>query len=142
MACRLPPARPTLVLDVGAGSSRDAEWLASLGHQVVAVEPPDQMQVRTRQLHSKADIRWLKDRLPGLDNVFRLGLSFDFILLNAVWIHVRPNERQRAFRKLVTLLKPGGFIALGASPGIRPFTYDLRVFFRIFGRVGKEGQVR
>jgi SAM-dependent methyltransferase len=106
------PARPALVLDVGAGSGRDAEWLASLGHQVVAVEPSDQMRARARQLHAKADIRWLKDRLPGLENVFRLGLTFDFILLNAVWMHVRPNERQRAFRKLVTLLKPGGFIAL------------------------------
>lgn len=35
----LLPASPALVLDVGAGTSRDAAWLAQLGHDVVAVEP-------------------------------------------------------------------------------------------------------
>ena len=36
-------------------------------------------------------------------------------------MHVRPNERQRAFRKLVTLLKPGGFVALSfRSPDPNP----------------------
>ncbi|MGI4795497.1 MAG: class I SAM-dependent methyltransferase [Janthinobacterium lividum] len=29
----------SLVLDVGAGSGRDAAWLAGLGHDVAAVEP-------------------------------------------------------------------------------------------------------
>ena len=44
----------------------------------------------------------------GLDKVIRLGLSFDLILLSAVWMHIPPADRTRAFRKLVTLLKPGG----------------------------------
>jgi hypothetical protein len=34
----------------------------------------------------------------------RLGLSFDLILLSAVWMHVPPADRTRAFRKLVMLL--------------------------------------
>jgi SAM-dependent methyltransferase len=106
------PKNSGLILEVGAGSGRDAGWLASLGHQIVAVEPSDRMRAFAQRLHADADIRWIKDRLPGLENVFRLGLSFDLILLNAVWMHVRPNDRQRAFRKLITLLKPGGCIAL------------------------------
>jgi hypothetical protein len=46
---------------------------------------------------------WLNDRLPGLSEVHRSGLTFDLILLNAVFMHVPPGQRQRAFRKLITL---------------------------------------
>lgn len=35
----LLPAAPSQVLDVGAGSGRDAAWLAKMGHEVLAVEP-------------------------------------------------------------------------------------------------------
>jgi protein-L-isoaspartate O-methyltransferase len=38
----LLPSQPALALDVGAGSGRDAAWLLSLGHQVIAVEPSEQ----------------------------------------------------------------------------------------------------
>jgi SAM-dependent methyltransferase len=108
----LLPSQPALVLDVGAGSGRDAAWLVSLGHEVVAVEPSEQMRVRGQRLHASDKIRWINDRLPGLENVHRLGLSFDFILLSAVWMHLAPANRRRAFRKLITLLKPGGWIAI------------------------------
>ena len=47
----------------------------------------------------------------------RLGLSFDLILLSAVWMHVPTADRTRAFRKLVTLLKPGGCLATTLRPG-------------------------
>ena len=49
--------------------------------------------------------------------VLRLGLSFDLILLSAVWMHVPAADRTRAFRKLVTLLKPGGCIAITLRHG-------------------------
>src|SRR5208282_5633501 len=107
------PEQSGLILDVGAGSGRDAAWLASLGHEVIAVEPSEQMRGRAQELHSiAAGITWVNDRLPGLEKVHRLGVSFDFILVNAVWMHVPPAARQRAFRKLITLLKPGGRLAI------------------------------
>ncbi len=44
-------------------------------------------------------------------------MAFDVILLSAVWMHVGPSDRGRAFRKLVNLLKPGGLIALSLRHG-------------------------
>lgn len=91
-----------MALDVGARSGRDAGWLAGLGFQVVAVA----------------------DCLPGLARVHTLALGFDLILLSAVWQHVALDDRARAFRKLATLMKPGGLLALslrsGAAPPDRP----------------------
>jgi SAM-dependent methyltransferase len=111
------PSSPALVLDVGAGTGRDAAWLVSRGLEVVAVEPSISMLSEAQHLHPSPSMRWLCDRLPGLDKVFRLGLSFDLVLLSAVWMHTRPAERSRAFRKLVTLLKPGGCMAITLRHG-------------------------
>ncbi|MGB8550146.1 MAG: class I SAM-dependent methyltransferase [Xanthobacteraceae bacterium] len=108
----LLPSPPALVLDVGAGSGRDAAWLASRGYEVVAAEPSSAMRAEAARLHQSASIRWLSDALPALDRTFQLGLTFDVILLSAVWMHVPPKDRDRAFRKLVTLLRPGGIIAI------------------------------
>ena len=115
----LPPL-PALVLDVGAGSGRDSRWLASLGYEVVAVEPSPAMRGFASRWHSDPAIRYLPDRLPELTKTLGCGISFDFILLNAVWMHVAPKDRQRAFRKLVTLLKPRGVIAVTLRDPVEP----------------------
>jgi hypothetical protein len=65
-----------LALDVGAGSGRDAAWLDSLEHDVVAVEPAAGMRREGALRHPEARIRWLDDRLPDLTATHRLGLSF------------------------------------------------------------------
>ncbi|MGY0714692.1 methyltransferase domain-containing protein [Azospirillum argentinense] len=113
----LLPSAPGAVLDVGAGSGRDAAWLARLGHQVVAVEPSAGMRAEAQRRHGDPRIRWIDDRLPGLERVHRLGLAFDTILLSAVWMHVAPPDRRRAFRKLITLLRPGGRLLLTLRHG-------------------------
>ncbi|MEM7005334.1 MAG: class I SAM-dependent methyltransferase, partial [Pseudomonadota bacterium] len=48
-------------LDVGAGTGRDAAWLASLGHRVVAVEPSKAMLQIAEGAHTDASIRWVRD---------------------------------------------------------------------------------
>lgn len=75
------------------------------------------MRALAAQGHPDERIRWLEDRLPALTQIGRSGLSFDFILLSAVWMHVAPGDRSRAFRKLVNLLRPGGCIALTLREG-------------------------
>lgn len=108
-----------LALDVGAGSGRDARWLRALGFEVVAAEPA--AGLRSRGAARSGDgIRWIDDRLPSLDQVHRISLSFDLITLSAVWQHVAPGDRARAFRKLVTLLRPSGVLALTLRSGPAP----------------------
>lgn len=94
-------------LDVGAGSGRDARYLAERGWSVVAVEPADALRERAMQL-PVAGVTWLADSLPELGAVYRLQIKFDLIVLSAVWMHIAPSARARALRKLAGLLKPGG----------------------------------
>jgi SAM-dependent methyltransferase len=111
------PAPGATVLDVGAGSGRDAAWFAERGYDVVAVEPSDAMLVHARERHASSSIHWLADSLPELAKVRRLGLSFDLIILSAVWMHIPPASRQRALRKLATMLAPKGRIAISLRLG-------------------------
>lgn len=120
----LPDGAGALALDIGAGSGRDAAWLVRRGFDVVAVEPAAGMRRQASVRHGDAGIRWLDDRLPELVGVHRLGLGFDLVLMSAVWMHVVPVDRARAFRKVVTLLKPGGILVVslreGPAPADRP----------------------
>lgn len=109
----LLPATQLLVLDVGAGSGRDAAWFAEQEHEVVAVEPSDALRQRAQRNHSSPRIQWIDDRLPELDDVHNLDYQFDLILLNGVWMHVPSSHRERAFRTLTSLLKPGGHLVFG-----------------------------
>ncbi len=116
----LLPISPGCILDIGAGSGRDAAWFAEKGHEVVAVEPAEKLRVLANERHQNAKIRWMNDALPALSNVLRTGLTFDLIWLSAVWMHIAPRDRQRSFRKMVTLLRPGGKIMLSLRNGPIP----------------------
>jgi SAM-dependent methyltransferase len=114
------PAATGLVLDVGAGSGRDADWFASRGWDVVAVEPASLMREAAMQAHPSPRIRWIGDSLPGLSLVHRLGLAFDLVWLSGVWMHIPTDDRRRAMRKLATLLRPGGRMVLTLRHGPEP----------------------
>ncbi|RUO63672.1 class I SAM-dependent methyltransferase [Pseudidiomarina insulisalsae] len=114
-----------MALDVGAGSGRDARYLASKGLSVVAVEPA--AGIREHAQHyaggnygSGQPIHWLDDSLPELSQVQKLQTKFDLILLSAVWMHIPPSSRQRSFRKLSSLLKPNGKMVVSLRHGASP----------------------
>jgi len=114
------PQSPAWVLDVGAGSGRDAAWFARKGHNVVAVEPSRQLRAVGKACHGSSAIKWIGDELPALAKVVRSKLTFDLVWLSAVWTHVPPNGRRRAFRKLVSLMSPGGSMMLSLRHGPPP----------------------
>lgn len=111
------PEVPATVLDIGCGTGRDAAWLAERGYDVVAVEPSSLMLDTAKRLHRNSRICWLQDSMPALRKTIRLGMSFDAIMLSAVWMHITSEDRARVFRKLVTLLKPNGIISISLRHG-------------------------
>ncbi len=116
----LMPTPPSRVLDVGAGTGRDAAALAALGHSVVAVEPTPELRAHGRRLHGDAAITWIDDALPDLAEVHALGARYDLVLLSAVWMHLDAGERERAMAGIADLLRPGALVTLSLRHGPIP----------------------
>ena len=95
------PAAPARVLDIGAGTGRDALWLTQLGHTVTAVDPVPEL----RRAALPAEITWIEDALPGLPHV--TGVS-DLVTLSAVWHALAPEACAPAMRRVSQLLAPSG----------------------------------
>ncbi|RUO79968.1 methyltransferase type 12 [Idiomarina tyrosinivorans] len=108
-----------MVLDVGAGSGRDARYLAAKGLTVVAVEPAAELREASPkyQVATRKPIHWVDDQLPELSKIFALQTKFDLILLSAVWMHIAPSSRERCIRKLSSLLKPNGKLVISLRHG-------------------------
>ncbi|MCL7744287.1 methyltransferase domain-containing protein [Guyparkeria hydrothermalis] len=121
----LLPDQAGLALDVGAASGRDALALAERGWDVIAVEPAAELRRLGEQETGKASVQWLDDQLPDLAQVRKLTYRFDLILVSAVWMHVAPTQRERAFRILTELLAPSGMLVItlrhGPGDGERVF---------------------
>src|SRR6185295_19186640 len=116
----LIPRAPSDVLDIGAGTGRDASALASMGHRVVAVEPTAEFRARAARLHPSPRIEWVNDHLPRLPHLSRRGDRFAVVMVTAVWIHLDPEQRREAMPKMVTLLRAGGLLALNLRHGPTP----------------------
>jgi SAM-dependent methyltransferase len=116
----LMPTPPSRVLDVGAGTGRDAAALAALGHSVVAVEPTPELRAHGQRLHGDAAITWIDDALPDLDKVHALGVRYDLVLLSAVWMHLDAGQRERAMAAIARLLRPGALVTLSLRHGAIP----------------------
>lgn len=118
-----PPAR---VLDVGAGSGRDAAALASRGYRVVAAEPTDTLRAEGMRRHEGKAVEWIDDQLPALPELCSREGRFDLILLTAVWMHLDEAERQSGMAALEGLLAAGGRLSLSLRHG--PVPPDRRMF--------------
>jgi SAM-dependent methyltransferase len=116
----LVPAQPCRVLDVGAGSGRDAAALARRGHDVTAVEPTEALRSFGQALHADLPIEWVDDALPELGIVRRGGEHFDLVLLSAVWMHLDAAERDQAMAQVASVLSPGGKMILSLRHGPVP----------------------
>jgi SAM-dependent methyltransferase len=108
------------ILDIGAGTGRDAAWFAEMGHRVVAVEPTEAMRRPAMALHPHAGIEWLDDSLPELAVVRSRGEPFDLIWLSAVWMHFDSEQRRQAMANLAAMLRTGGMIIMRVRHGPVP----------------------
>jgi protein-L-isoaspartate O-methyltransferase len=116
----LIPATPGSVLDIGAGTGRDAAHLAAMGHRVVAIEPTDELRTAAIARHPSPGIEWLDDSLPDLAALIRRRQTFDLIMLTAVWMHLDTQQRQHAMSKLASMLRVGGTMIMSLRHGPLP----------------------
>ena len=109
------------ILDLGAGAGRDSKYLAQQGASnnisVTAIEPAAMLAELGKQYTQGLNVRWLQDSLPDLTTVTKQEVSFDLILLSAVWMHIPETQRSRSLRKLANLLKPGGKLVISLRHG-------------------------
>ncbi|BDA84394.1 hypothetical protein Sa4125_19360 [Aureimonas sp. SA4125] len=110
------PAHVSRIVDVGAGTGRDAAWFAERGHSVLAIEPVSGLRDAGRQLHRSADISWLDDRFPDLAKA-RLEDPFDLVLLGGVWQHIADEDRKTAMRSIAAMTRPGGRLIMSLRHG-------------------------
>ena len=114
------------ILDIGAGSGRDAKHIAQLAAQthgtknkvqIVAVEPANLLAELGARQTTGLNVKWLTDSLPALNVITKQEVSFDLILLSAVWMHIPVSDRARSIRKLANLLKSGGKLVISLRHG-------------------------
>lgn len=107
------PAARARIADIGAGTGRDAAWLAGLGHAVVTVEPVAALREAGRALHP--ELAWIDDRLPELSGL--RGERFDRLLLSGVWQHLDDQARAEAMPALADLLARNGVLVMSLRHG-------------------------
>lgn len=135
----LIPGRPARVIDIGAGTGRDAVWFADMGHAVTAAEPVVAFVEAARNRDPR--IAWLVDALPDLARTCALNQTFDLLTLSGVWQHLDERERAGAAPVLARLAAPGATLVMAlrhgpASEG-RPVTpIDVEATGRLFATWG------
>lgn len=110
------PKTGATVLDVGAGSGRDARWMSERGCTVVAVEPSIRLRDLVQQSCSE-DVICLDDSLPHLNHVVRLAKRYDLVMLSAVWMHISIEQRSAAIKVLSNLLVDDGILVITLRHG-------------------------
>lgn len=116
----LIPTSPVTVLDIGAGTGRDAAALSVRGHTVVAVEPAEDLRAVGQRIHAAHNIHWLDDTLPDLKSLCCQRKRFQLVMLTAVWMFLRVDQRRCAASRIDELLEDGGRLGMVLRSGPAP----------------------
>ena len=114
------PAKGSLILDVGAGSGRDALWMAVQGYNVKAVEPVVEFMEQFKKDNPGANLEWIVDELPDLGKLKNYKKRIDLILLSAVWMHLNKEQREKSFQSFAKLNKLSGLLVMSLRYGSPP----------------------
>ncbi|MET3415131.1 class I SAM-dependent methyltransferase [Methylobacterium sp. 1030] len=114
------PSPPANLLDIGAGTGRDAAGFAALGYRVTAVEPTAELRNHAMKLHPSSDIEWIDDGLPDLEHISQRNERYHVVMLTAVWMHLDEGQRRRAMPRVCALIHPGGSMMLSLRHGPVP----------------------
>lgn len=127
------------VLDIGAGTGRDAAHWARLGCHVTAVDP-------VPELWAHPEIPCIESRLPTLPSVPERAGGYNVITVIAVLHHLPPPDQTASVQRLAGLLGPRGRLLMslrhGPTPETRPgFEIDTGVLERTGHAIGLETHV-
>lgn len=108
-ASRLPSAARLLV--PGDGEGRNSVWLASQGHQVLALDASAVGLVKAQALAAEQGVQ-IETLLADLADWQPPAGAFDALVLT--YVHLPPAIRARAHQNLADALRPGGLLILEA----------------------------
>ncbi len=111
------PRKPGMALDVGAGSGRDAGWLAQKGWEVIAVEPAQALLELGKKATGSSAVIWIDDRLPELANLQTYRKKFSLILVSGVLMHLSGPERIVAMQTLAGFMAEKSILVITLRQG-------------------------
>lgn len=100
--------KPGTVADIGAGSGRDAAWLAANGFAVTGYDASHGLLAEARRLHPELKFKY--SALPALEGL--ADESFDNVLCETVIMHLPHDEIVPSIHRLLAILKTGGVLYL------------------------------
>lgn len=92
------------VLALGAGEGRNAVYLAQQGHAVTAVDYSAEGLRKTRRLAEEAGVN--VDTVQADVRTWAPDRTWDAVVVT--FLHLPPSERAQLYRRIRTLLRPGG----------------------------------
>jgi SAM-dependent methyltransferase len=116
----LIPSAPCRVLDIGAGTGRDAAALAAKGHTVTAMEPTAALRAHGQRLHASPRIEWVDDALPELAVLRATARRYDLVMATAVWMHLDEGQRAAAMGNIAALMAPRALFLVSLRHGPVP----------------------
>jgi len=117
----LIPTTPSHVLDIEREPDATPAGFVAMGHHVVAVRTDrGDLADAAMALHPSSRIDWMDDSLPDLARVAARGVTFDVVMLTAVWMHLDHRQRQLAMPRVASLLRPGGVMIMSLRYGPVP----------------------
>lgn len=111
------PSKPSLALDVGGGSGRDAKWLAQKGWEVIVVEPALKLAELGRNQTDGFSVTWIDDSLPSLGKLKEYRGRFSLILVSGVLMHLSQNERIDSLQTLENLMAEKSLLVITLRHG-------------------------
>lgn len=106
---QLEKLNPGKILLPGEGEGRNAVFSAKLGWDVIAFDGSSEGKRKAEKLAAKNNVI-INYKVLDYDSVDFAPETFDAIAL--IFTHMHPEKREGYHRKLITFLKPGGFLIL------------------------------